>query len=180
MLGSSRVTASRPERCGKRSGPRCVILPRLPYFRTGSWPRPLRRSARSDCGAREETRHVRIRLFRPVPTAGVTGPYSVKRQSATISNCDAEPIHAPGCIQAHGALLVLRFFDLVVLQGSENTGEILGCAAQDVRALCGFDRLRRQPRPQGAAAGHLPSTRASSFRKPPIPIRKSEESSTDL
>ena len=35
-------------------------------------------------------------------------PYSVKRHGVTITNCDSEPIQTPGCIQAHGALLVLR------------------------------------------------------------------------
>ena len=29
-------------------------------------------------------------------------------QGLTITNCDSEPVRTPGCIQAHGALLVLR------------------------------------------------------------------------
>jgi len=53
-------------------------------------------------------------------------PYSIKRHSASIANCDAEPVRTPGCIQAHGALLVLRLSDLSVLQVSENTQAILG------------------------------------------------------
>ena len=55
-----------------------------------------------------------------------TQPYSTKRHGLTITNCDAEPVRTPGCIQAHGALLVLRLSDLSVLQASENTQAILG------------------------------------------------------
>jgi len=46
--------------------------------------------------------------------------YSVKRHGLTITNCAAEPVQTPGCIQSHGALLVLRRADLTVLQVSEN------------------------------------------------------------
>ena len=53
-------------------------------------------------------------------------PYSTKRHGLTITNCDAEPVRTPGCIQAHGALLVLRASDLSILQASENTRAILG------------------------------------------------------
>lgn len=63
----------------------------------------------------------------PLPWEGQ--PYSVKRHGVTITNCDAEPVHTPGCIQAHGALLVLRPADLVILQVSENTEAILGFPA---------------------------------------------------
>ena len=58
-----------------------------------------------------------------------TQPYSIKRHGISISNCDAEPVQTPGCIQAHGALLVLRLSDLCILQASENTQAILGQAA---------------------------------------------------
>jgi light-regulated signal transduction histidine kinase (bacteriophytochrome) len=54
------------------------------------------------------------------------GPYSIKRYGATITNCDTEPVQTPGCIQPHGALLVLRPSDLSILQASENTGRWLG------------------------------------------------------
>lgn len=53
-------------------------------------------------------------------------PYSIKRHGVTVTNCDSEPIQTPGCIQAHGALLVLRPTDLTVLQASENTGRLFG------------------------------------------------------
>jgi chemotaxis family two-component system sensor kinase Cph1 len=52
--------------------------------------------------------------------------YSTKRHGLDITDCEAEPIRTPGCIQAHGALLVLRPSDLSVLQASENTQVILG------------------------------------------------------
>ncbi len=55
-----------------------------------------------------------------------TQPYSIKRHGLSITNCDAEPVRTPGCIQAHGALLVLRLSDLSILQASENTQAILG------------------------------------------------------
>lgn len=61
-------------------------------------------------------------------------PYSIKRHGVTITNCDSEPVHTPGCVQAHGALLVARPGDLVVLQASESTAALLG---QPPEALLG-------------------------------------------
>lgn len=58
-----------------------------------------------------------------------TQPYSVKRHGISIANCDDEPVRTPGCIQAHGAMLVLRRSDLSILQASENTHAILGLPA---------------------------------------------------
>ena len=60
------------------------------------------------------------------PVAWDTEPYSTKRHGLSITHCESEPIRTPGCIQAHGALLVLRPSDLSVLQASENTQAILG------------------------------------------------------
>jgi light-regulated signal transduction histidine kinase (bacteriophytochrome) len=57
-------------------------------------------------------------------------PYSVKRFGVSISNCDTEPVQTPGCIQDHGALLVLRCTDLTILQASENSAALLGEAPQ--------------------------------------------------
>ncbi len=79
-----------------------------------------------------------------------TQPYSTKRHGISISNCDAEPVRTPGCIQAHGALLVLRLSDLSILQASENCESILGHGAhqllgKSVAAVVkpeGEDRLR--------------------------------------
>jgi light-regulated signal transduction histidine kinase (bacteriophytochrome) len=53
------------------------------------------------------------------------GPYSIKRYGTTLTTCDSEPVQTPGCIQAHGALLVVRLGDLTILQASENTGQHL-------------------------------------------------------
>ena len=62
----------------------------------------------------------------PLPWEG--GAYSIKRHGVTLTNCDAEPVQTPGCIQAHGALLVVRPGDLVILQASENSADLLGLA----------------------------------------------------
>ncbi len=60
-------------------------------------------------------------------TPNVAGqPYSTKRDGLTIENCDSEPVQTPGCVQAHGALLVLRLSDLRIVQASDNTDTILG------------------------------------------------------
>ncbi|WP_310388836.1 ATP-binding protein [Roseateles sp.] len=64
----------------------------------------------------------------PLPWEG--GAYSIKRHGVTLSNCDAEPVQTPGCIQAHGVLLVLRPDDLVILQASENSAALLGFAPE--------------------------------------------------
>jgi chemotaxis family two-component system sensor kinase Cph1 len=57
-------------------------------------------------------------------------PYSIKRHGLTLANCDSEPVQTPGCVQAHGALLVLRRADLTVLQASENSQALLGHAPE--------------------------------------------------
>lgn len=46
------------------------------------------------------------------------------------SLCAREPIHTPGAIQPHGALLASRIGDLLVSHASANLGEILGVSAQ--------------------------------------------------
>jgi len=71
-------------------------------------------------------------------------PYSIKRHGVTITNCDSEPVQTPGCVQAHGAMLVLRPTDLTILQASENTDRLLGHPAdtllnKSVRAAIGPD-----------------------------------------
>ncbi|WP_270933263.1 GAF domain-containing protein [Falsiroseomonas oryzae] len=48
---------------------------------------------------------------------------------ADLSNCERERIHLPGSIQPHGALLVVREPDHVVVQASANAGAILGLPA---------------------------------------------------
>ena len=53
-------------------------------------------------------------------------PYSVKREGLNFNNCDSEPVQTPGCVQAHGALLVVRLADLCIVQASDNAEAVLG------------------------------------------------------
>src|SRR5579883_2688249 len=46
--------------------------------------------------------------------------------AADLESCAREPIHTPGSIQPHGALLVVRPADLTVTQASENVAGWLG------------------------------------------------------
>ena len=80
------------------------------------------------------------------------GAYSVKRHGVTITNCDSEPVQTPGCIQAHGALLVVRPSDLEILQVSENARAILGHDAADLLG-----------RPISAALGEQPAASVRQF-----------------
>jgi two-component system, chemotaxis family, sensor kinase Cph1 len=59
-------------------------------------------------------------------------PYSVKRHGVTITNCDSEPVQTPGCIQGHGALLVLSPGSLLILQASENAQRWFGRSAEEL------------------------------------------------
>ncbi len=61
----------------------------------------------------------------PAPPAWGDGPYSIVRHGQTLATCESEPVQAPGCIQSHGALLVLRITDFTILQASENTAAFL-------------------------------------------------------
>ncbi|MGN6369413.1 MAG: ATP-binding protein [Phycisphaerae bacterium] len=49
-----------------------------------------------------------------------------------LTNCEKEPIHIPGSIQPHGALLVLREADLIIEHASANTAKFLGCEPVDL------------------------------------------------
>ncbi|MBC7969345.1 MAG: GAF domain-containing protein [Verrucomicrobia bacterium] len=53
-------------------------------------------------------------------------------QAVDLTNCDREPIHIPGLIQPHGALLVLQEPDLTIIQVSINTLELIGQHPQDL------------------------------------------------
>lgn len=71
---------------------------------------------------------------------GVPLPNSSAGEPLDISNCDREPIHIPGHIQAHGAMLVLDPARRLILQASENCAAYFGVAAerllgQDLGAL---------------------------------------------
>jgi chemotaxis family two-component system sensor kinase Cph1 len=52
--------------------------------------------------------------------------------SVDISNCDQEPIHIPGFIQAHGVLFALSEPLLTVLQASDNTQAYFGRSALEL------------------------------------------------
>lgn len=58
-----------------------------------------------------------------------SGPYSINRHGTRLADCASEPVQTPGCIQSHGALLVIRLGDLRILQASDNAIEHLGVAA---------------------------------------------------
>jgi light-regulated signal transduction histidine kinase (bacteriophytochrome) len=79
-----------------------------------------------------------------------SGPYSIKRHGTTLATCDSEPVQTPGCIQAHGALLVLRLGELQILQASDNTLQHLG---EDAASLLG------QPVERVIGAGHAARVR---------------------
>ena len=71
----------------------------------------------------------------PVSDAAHPAVYSIKRHGTTITDCDAEPVQTPGCIQPHGALLVLRTADLTIAQASENAEAFFGRPAADLLDL---------------------------------------------
>ena len=52
--------------------------------------------------------------------------YSIKRHGTSLTLCESEPVHTPGCIQAHGVLLVVRRSDLRINQVSENCEGFFG------------------------------------------------------
>lgn len=49
-----------------------------------------------------------------------------------LANCAREPIHIPGAIQPHGALLAINERSLTIVQVSENSEEILGAPPADL------------------------------------------------
>jgi chemotaxis family two-component system sensor kinase Cph1 len=68
-------------------------------------------------------------------------PYSVRRHGVTITNCDAEPVQTPGCIQPHGVLLALRPGELTIAQVSENSERWLGAPPDRLLGRCVADVL---------------------------------------
>jgi len=57
-----------------------------------------------------------------------TLPLDPQFGQADLSNCEREQIHLAGSIQPHGALLLVRERDLVILQASANAADFLGVA----------------------------------------------------
>ncbi len=56
-------------------------------------------------------------------------PKFIQAEQVYLANCEPEPIHAPGNIQPHGALLVLQDPELKILQASRNVEQFLGIPA---------------------------------------------------
>lgn len=54
------------------------------------------------------------------------------RPPADLNTCDQEPIHVPGAVQGHGALLVVDPHTQHVRQASANTGTLLGVEASSL------------------------------------------------
>ncbi len=57
------------------------------------------------------------------------------QQPVDISNCEKEPIHIPGKIQAHGFLLVIHRHSLRILQASANLSDFTDLTAHDAIGL---------------------------------------------
>ena len=53
---------------------------------------------------------------------------------ADLSNCEREQIHLAGSIQPHGALLVVREPELIVIQKSANAASLLGLQGSSAAA----------------------------------------------
>jgi len=53
-------------------------------------------------------------------------------EKTDLTSCDREPIHVPGSIQPHGALIVLQEPEMKILQVSANTGALLGIAPDEL------------------------------------------------
>jgi chemotaxis family two-component system sensor kinase Cph1 len=69
---------------------------------------------------------------------------------ADLTNCDREPIHIPGRIQAHGVLLALSPADHTVVQASQNTADYFG---QPPDALLGRNLADLKTEPGGEPFG---------------------------
>lgn len=57
---------------------------------------------------------------------------SLKIDDVNLTTCDREPIHIPGAIQPHGALLVLEPSSLEIIQLSANVEDILGLSIEQL------------------------------------------------
>jgi light-regulated signal transduction histidine kinase (bacteriophytochrome)/CheY-like chemotaxis protein len=66
-----------------------------------------------------------------IATRGL-GLLSYDRASVDLTNCDKEPIHVPGSIQPHGAMLVLDSSSYNVSYVSSNIGQFLGVQLSDL------------------------------------------------
>lgn len=80
----------------------------------------------------------------PNPEANLLPPTYLGGPEITTENCEREPIHIPGSVQPHGALLVVNAEGGQVLQASENLPAFLGVGAPEALG-----------RPLGALLGGL-------------------------
>jgi two-component system, chemotaxis family, sensor kinase Cph1 len=62
-------------------------------------------------------------------------------EPVTLANCESEPIHIPGAIQPHGALIATRGADLKITQVGANLAEFFGCPAEDALGKAVADLL---------------------------------------
>ncbi len=56
---------------------------------------------------------------------------NILAKTVDLTNCDREPIHIPGSIQPHGAMLVVDPSSHLVVFASENSGEYIGVPPQE-------------------------------------------------
>jgi chemotaxis family two-component system sensor kinase Cph1 len=56
----------------------------------------------------------------------------ISTPSVDVTNCDLEPIHIPGAILPHGAMLVLDAATLEVLQAAGDTSRLLGVPLEEL------------------------------------------------
>jgi chemotaxis family two-component system sensor kinase Cph1 len=61
-----------------------------------------------------------------------------------LTNCDREPIHIPGAILPHGAMLVLDPDSLEVLQAAGDCAGLLGATAQQLLGRCADELFRAE------------------------------------
>lgn len=54
--------------------------------------------------------------------------------NADLTNCDREPIHTPGSIQPHGAMLVVEPATHLVVYAWANTADFLGVSPDHPRS----------------------------------------------
>lgn len=82
---------------------------------------------------------------------------SVVPQSVDLTNCDREPIHIPGSIQPHGALLAFDASFALALRHSRNAPELLGLSGdingQAAEALLGAELVHSLRNSLGTTGG---------------------------
>ncbi len=95
-------------------------------------------------------------------------------ETVDLTNCDREPIHIPGSIQPHGALLVLRDPDLSVERWSLNASHLLGvnpidlpdCSLQELFGIDSSQAVRDCLERNFDRANPLPLTLIAGDRAP--------------